>query len=73
MEQQTTEPTVESSVTWERLEARLRGRMRQWIQELLEAEVDDLLGCPQIGASEGRGWRPGVPERARQAEAADPV
>jgi len=44
MEQQTTEPTVESSVTWERLEACLRGRMRQWIQELLEAEVDELLG-----------------------------
>ena len=44
MEQQTTDPTVASRVTWERLEACLRGRMRQWIQELLEAEVDELLG-----------------------------
>ncbi len=44
MEKQTTEPTVESSVTWERLEACLRGRMREWIQDLLEAEVDELLG-----------------------------
>ena len=44
MEKQTTEPTVESSVTWERLEACLRRRMRQWIQDLLDAEVDELLG-----------------------------
>ena len=44
MEQHTTESTVASSTTWERLETALRGRMREWLQELLEAEVDELLG-----------------------------
>ncbi len=44
MKKQTTEPTVESSPTWERLEAWLRSKMRAWMQDLLEAEVDELLG-----------------------------
>ena len=44
MEKQTTEPTVASSPTWERLETWLRSKMREWMQDLLEAEVDELLG-----------------------------
>lgn len=44
MEKQTTEPTSESRVTWEHLEAWVRNKMREWLQELLDAEVDDLLG-----------------------------
>ena len=44
MEQQTTEPTVASSPTWERLEMWLRSTMREWMQDLLDAEVDELLG-----------------------------
>ena len=44
MEKHTTESTVASSPTWERLETALRGRMREWLQDLLDAEVDELLG-----------------------------
>jgi len=44
MEKQTTEPTVASSPTWERLETWLRSKMREWMQDLLDAEVDELLG-----------------------------
>ena len=44
MEKHTTEPTLESSPTWEGLEAWLRNKMREWMQDLLEAEVDELLG-----------------------------
>jgi len=44
MEQHTTQAPVESSPTWERLETWLRSKMREWLQELLEAEVDELLG-----------------------------
>ncbi|TAN32019.1 IS256 family transposase [Patescibacteria group bacterium] len=44
MKKQTTEPTAESRVTWEHLEAWVRNKMRKWLQELLDAEVDDLLG-----------------------------
>jgi transposase-like protein len=44
MEKHTTQCAVESSPTWEHLETALRGRMREWLQELLEAEVDELLG-----------------------------
>lgn len=44
MKKQTTEPTTESRVTWEHLEAWVRNKMREWLQELLDAEVDDLLG-----------------------------
>ncbi len=44
MEKETTEPTVGSSPTWEHLETWLRSKMREWLQDLLEAEVDELLG-----------------------------
>ncbi len=44
MPKQTIEPTIESRVTWEHLEAWVRSKMREWVQALLEAEVDDLLG-----------------------------
>ena len=44
MKKQTTEPTTESRVTWEHLETWVRSKMRTWLQELLEVEVDELLG-----------------------------
>jgi len=44
MKKQNTEPAVASSPTWAHLEMALRNRMREWLQELLEAEVDELLG-----------------------------
>ena len=44
MPKQTTESTAESRVTWNDLEACLRSKMREWLQALLEAEMDDLLG-----------------------------
>lgn len=44
MPKQTTEPTTGSRVTWEHLEDWVRTKMRMWLQEMLEAEVDDLLG-----------------------------
>jgi putative transposase len=44
MEKETTEPTLESSPTWDHLETWLRSKMREWLQDLLEAEVDELLG-----------------------------
>ena len=47
MEKHTTQCPVASSPTWEHLETALRGRMREWLQELLDAEVDELLGRPK--------------------------
>ena len=44
MQKHTIEPPVASSPTWEHLETALRGRMREWLQDLLDAEVDELLG-----------------------------
>jgi len=43
LEQHTTQAPVEPSPTWEHLETWLRSKMREWLQELLEAEVDELL------------------------------
>jgi hypothetical protein len=44
MKEKTTHPTLESSPTWEHLETWVRNKMREWLQDLLEAEVDELLG-----------------------------
>jgi putative transposase len=44
MKKQTTPPPVESSPTWEHLETWVRSKMREWLQALLDAEVDELLG-----------------------------
>ncbi len=44
MQRQTTQPTVASSPTWERRETWLRSTVRAGMQELLEAELDELLG-----------------------------
>jgi len=44
MQKHTTQSPVASSPTWEHLETALRGRMREWLQDLLDAEVDELLG-----------------------------
>ena len=44
MEKHTTELPVASSPTWEHLETWLRSKMRESLQDLLEAEVDELLG-----------------------------
>jgi transposase-like protein len=44
MSKQTTESTADSRITWNDLEAWVRNKMREWVQALLEAEVDELLG-----------------------------
>ncbi len=44
MEKHTTPSAFELSPTWELLESWLRSHMREWLQALLEAEVDELLG-----------------------------
>ncbi len=44
MEKKTTETMTASMPSWEDLESCLRARMRGWIQDMLEAEVDELLG-----------------------------
>lgn len=44
MQKETTESSVESSPTWEHLETWARNKMRTWLQDLLDAEVDELLG-----------------------------
>ena len=69
MEKHTTQCPVASSPTWEHLETALRGRMREWLQELLDAEVDELLGrrksarrkpvdsAPGYRSGHGKPWR----------------
>ena len=44
MRKQSTRKTDESSVTWHNLEGWIRGHVQQFIQEVLEQEVTDLLG-----------------------------
>ena len=44
MEKKSTEQVAPSIPTWNDLESCLRGKMRQWLQDMLEAEVDELLG-----------------------------
>ena len=53
MEQHTIQAPVTSSPTWEHLETWLRSKMREWLQELLEADSGRVAGPPQVGASEG--------------------
>lgn len=44
MEKKSTERVTLSIPTWSDLESCLRGKMRGWLQDMLEAEVDELLG-----------------------------
>ena len=44
MEKKSTERVTLSIPTWEDLESCLRVKMRGWLQDMLEAEVDELLG-----------------------------
>ena len=44
MKKETTQPTLESSPTGEDLETWWRNKMRGWLQERLDAEVDERLG-----------------------------
>jgi transposase-like protein len=44
MEKKSTEEVTTSTPTWEDLEGCLRIKMRGWLQDMLEAEVDELLG-----------------------------
>ncbi len=44
MKKETIESPLESSPTWEHLEGWVRSKMRAWLQDLLDAEVDELLG-----------------------------
>ena len=44
MEKKNTEQASPSIPTWSTLESCLRGKMRGWLQDMLEAELDELLG-----------------------------
>lgn len=44
MEKKSTEGVTPSIPTWEDLESCLRMKMRLWVQDMLNAEVDELLG-----------------------------
>lgn len=44
MEKENTKRVVPSIPTWEDLESCLRVKIRGWLQDMLEAEVDELLG-----------------------------
>jgi putative transposase len=44
MEKKSTEEVAPSIPTWSDLETCLRGKMRGWLQDMLEAELDELLG-----------------------------
>lgn len=44
MQKQTTEHTRSSRPTWEGLEALMREKIQGWLQDLLEEEVNELLG-----------------------------
>src|ERR1700693_2052622 len=69
MVKHTTQCPVASSPTWEHLETPLRGRMREWLQELLDAEVGELLGrrksARRKAVDSAAGYRggPGKPRR----------
>ena len=73
MDQQTTEPTVASSPTWERLEMWLRSTMREWMQDLLDAEVDELLGRRKSARRKAVDGAPGSRSGHGKPEAADGV
>lgn len=59
MNQRTTSGNLRSSPTWEGLHDWLRNAIQQLLQELLEAEVRELLGrvryqrCPAVDAPSG--------------------
>jgi putative transposase len=63
MEKQSTEGSAKSSVEFEALESWVRGKIQQYIQLLLEEEVEELLGrqkWERKGAVDtGRGYRNG--------------
>jgi transposase-like protein len=44
MVKQTTQDKESSNIIWNNLEAMVRLRVREFIQNLLEAEIEDLLG-----------------------------
>jgi transposase-like protein len=46
MKEKSTETVAASSPTWETLEGFARQRMQQFLQRMLEAEVDELLARP---------------------------
>jgi putative transposase len=47
MVKQTTLNTESSSIIWDNLEEMVRIKVREFIQSLLEAEVEELLGRPK--------------------------
>lgn len=53
MKEQSTEERRESSVTWATLEAFAREQIRTWLQRLLGAEVEELVGRPRYGRRAG--------------------
>ena len=63
MTKQSTTTPAESSLTWETLEAWIRGHVQQFIQHVLEEEVTDLLGrqksIRRVGLEGSPGYRNG--------------
>ena len=53
VKEQSTEERRESSVTWASLEAFAREQIRTWLQRLLDAEVEGLVGRPRYGRRAG--------------------
>lgn len=59
MKKKSTEMGAQSSVTWETLEGCIRVKMRDWLQDLLEAEVDEWLGRRKSQRRKGVDATPG--------------
>ena len=74
-----TSETESTTPTWNTLEGLVRTKAQEFIQQILEEEVTELLGrekipmwawrCP-VGAENRCGRPRGLPQRLRQAQAA---
>jgi transposase-like protein len=64
MKEQSTEPPIESRPSWEDVEAFARQSIQTWFQQLLEAEVEELLGRARYARRDGidapAGYRNGL-------------
>ena len=69
MDKGATKEPVTSTPVWDELEEWTRGRIQEWMQQLLVQEVSEFLGAQEVPAP--RGGDAGLSERLRQAAAAD--
>ena len=53
MDKGATKEPVTSPPAWDELEEWTRGRIQEWMQQMLVDEVTEFLGCASIGAA---GW-----------------